>query len=92
MGRMDPHRTRNTLKELTTTIDARSDIFPTKAQLFYNAVCRVLLRGFIAQDYRAALLTSSKIHRTSKADHLVIRRYLACELTHLLDPPLPAHP
>lgn len=48
--------------------------------MFYNKVCRIVIYNFIRGEYYANLLTSSKIQKTNKKDHLKVRRYLQLKL------------
>jgi hypothetical protein len=74
------HRTRQTLAQITEHLDSNFAIFSLEEQLFYNKVCRILISLFLRGEYANTLLTSGKIHKTSKKDHLKIRRYLQLKL------------
>lgn len=60
------HKTKHTLKEITEYNDTNYSIFSIAEQRFYNKVCRILISDFLKKSYLPTLLTSSKIHKTSK--------------------------
>jgi hypothetical protein len=74
------HKTKHTLKEITEYQDCNYRIFSGEEQRFYNKVCRILISGFLKDAYLPTLLTSSKIHKTSKLEHLKIRKFLLLKL------------
>jgi hypothetical protein len=43
-------------------------------------VCRILASTFLKNNYLSTLLTSSKIHKTSKLEHLRVRRFMLLKL------------
>lgn len=60
------HKTKNSIQEVTEFTDSKGGIFSHEEQLFYNKVCRILMKLFLRGEYLGTLLTSSKIVRTSK--------------------------
>jgi hypothetical protein len=74
------HKTKHTLREITEYQDSNYRIFTAEEQRFYNKVCRILIAAFLKDAYLPTLLTSSKIHRTSKTEHLKIRKLLLLKL------------
>ena len=74
------HKTKHTLKRITEYQDSNFRIFSAEEQRFYNKVCRILIAAFLNDAYLPNLLTSRKIHKTSKAEHLKIRKFLLLKL------------
>lgn len=71
------------LEGIVTHIDPSSTVFTFEEQTFYNKISRILICNFLRSGALLNVLSSKKITRTSKDEHLKIQRHLIQKLRDL---------
>lgn len=77
---VNDYRNKNAIQVIVSHCDPACDIFSLSEQLFFNRVCRTLIRHYIHNSLRLDVLSLKKIKKTSRGDHLKVQRYLGLVL------------
>lgn len=64
------------IEGLICYLDPSSTVFTVEEQLFYSKVSRILIYDFLKSGALLNVLSSKKITRTNKDEHLKIQRLL----------------
>lgn len=84
---VNDYRNKNAIQAIIAHCDPACPIFTLPQQLFYNRVCRTLIKHYISNNLLLDVLSLKKIKKTNRADHLKVHRYLA----KILEGPKGAH-
>ncbi len=71
---------KNALKNVANFCDPSCSVFSLSDQMFYNKVCRILVRKFIREECIINLLGSQKMYKTRRVDHLKTYRMIIDDL------------
>ena len=74
--RMGNIRYNDILEGILSHFDPCSTVFSPQEQMFYNKVTRILILHFLREGALLNVLSSTKITRTKKDEHLKIQRML----------------
>jgi hypothetical protein len=77
---VNDYRNKNAIQVIMGHSDPDCLIFTLPEQLFFNRVCRTLIRHYIHDSLLLDVLSLKKIKKTSRIDHLKVHRYLALVL------------
>lgn len=67
----------NTMVEsVASHIDPTSTVFSLEEQNFYNKISRILILNFLREGALLNVLSSTKITKTKKDEHLKIQRFI----------------
>lgn len=83
-GRLGHYANEKSLKLVNELYEAKCESWPEHEQRYYNKLCRVLIRHFLYEDSVFIILTSKRMKREKKLDHLRARRAVARSVMEIL--------
>jgi hypothetical protein len=69
---------------VTELYEPKCESWPEQEQRYYNKLCRILIRHFLYEDSIFIILTSKRMRREKKLDHLRARRFVARSVLQIL--------
>ena len=76
-NRLGHYSNEKSLKVVTELYDSKCETWKEQEQRFYNKICRILIHHFLHEDSVFIILTSRRMKKEKKSDHLKARREIA---------------
>lgn len=73
-NRLGHYANEKSLKLVTELYEPKCESWPEEEQRYYNKISRVLIRHFLHEDCIFIILTSKRMKREKKSDHMRARR------------------
>ena len=64
--------------------DPKCENWSEQEQRFYNKICRILIHHFLHEDSIFIILTSKRMKKDKKSDHLRARRVITSSVSAIL--------
>ena len=83
-NRLGHYSNERSLKVVTELYDPKCSTWSEQEQRYYNKICRILIYHFLHEDSIFIILTSRRMKREKKSDHLSARREIARAVVQVL--------
>lgn len=83
-NRLGHYSNEKSLKVVNELYEPRCENWSEQEQRYYNKLCRVLIHHFLREDSIFIILTSKRMKKEKKRDHLLARRQIREAVTNVL--------
>jgi hypothetical protein len=83
-NRLGHYSNERSLKIVNELYEPKCENWSEQEQRFYNKICRILIHHFLHEDSVFIILTSRRMKREKKSDHLRARREIALSVAGIL--------
>jgi hypothetical protein len=83
-NRLGHYSNERSLKIVNELYDPKCENWSEQEQRFYNKICRILIHHFLHEDSIFIILTSKRMKKEKKSDHLRARRAISSSVSCIL--------
>lgn len=83
-NRLGHYSNEKSLRIVNELYDPKCENWSEQEQRFYNKICRILIHHFLHEDSIFIILTSKRMRKAKKSDHLRARRAIASSVSGIL--------
>jgi hypothetical protein len=83
-NKLSHYTNENSLRIVNELYEPKCESWPEQEQRFYNKLSRILIRHFLYEDSIFIILTSKRMKREKKGEHLRVRRTIAQSVLRIL--------